>query len=133
MISFFICFEDVSNCLLSTFMMTLKSLSDHYKICNLAVDLLIGIYFFLRLRSSWFRTWRQVGGVGGLQLISSMKTPKSQLSAEQLSTKNTGNYQKPSILYMKTKQKPQWDCRRGFFCSISKSHTHWVSDPQTGI
>ena len=42
------------------------------------------------------------------------KTPKSQLTAEQPSTKKTGSYQK-DILHPKTEKKTQQDGRRGTF------------------
>ena len=42
-----------------------------------------------------------------------MKTPESQLTAEQPSTKKTQNYQKKDILYPKKKQQPQRDSRKG--------------------
>ena len=41
-----------------------------------------------------------------------MKTPESQLAAEQPSTKNMGTTKK-GILHPKTKKKPQKDVRRG--------------------
>ena len=45
------------------------------------------------------------------------KTPESQLTAEQPSTKKIGNYQKKKkdILYPNTKKKPHQDGRRGAF------------------
>ena len=60
-----------------------------------------------------------------------MKTPKSQLTAEQSSTKKTGAYQKR---YSTSEDKEEATMRQQewHFCDIIKSHTHWVGDPQTG-
>ena len=43
------------------------------------------------------------GGVAGVELTPLVKTPKSQLTAEQASAKKTGAYQKPFFLTFKDK------------------------------
>ena len=56
------------------------------------------------------------------------KTPKSQLTAEQPSTKKDWNLPQKDILHPKTKKKPQWDGRRGtLMIKSSPIPARWVT------
>ena len=50
-----------------------------------------------------------------MSLLPLMKTQKSQLTAEQPSTKWTGAHNKKIVPYSKSKKKPQQDAGRGAF------------------
>ena len=68
-------------------------------------------------------------GVAGVELTPLVKTPKSQLIAEQPSAKKTGAYQNPFFLTFKDKEAAtiRW---KATFPTI-KSHSHQMIDPQT--
>ena len=56
------------------------------------------------------------------------KTPKSQLTAEQPSTKKCWNLPKKATLHPKTKRRPQWDSRRGtIMINSNLVSTRWAT------
>ena len=55
-----------------------------------------------------------------------------ELTAEQSSKERHWNSPKKGTPHPKTKEKPQWDSRRGTITIKIKSHNHWVGDSQTG-
>ena len=72
------------------------------------------------------------GGVEGLELTLSHKTPKSQLAAEWPSTKKIQTYQK-GCSTSKDREEAATRWQEGCIHNTLKSHTHQVSDPHWKI